>query len=104
MESISIPVNLSTNFYQDISIPYTLTSGTAVLGEDFATSSSTLVIPAGQTSGAIGITLINDDEIEPEETFELTLGTPSHGTLASPNTVVITIYDREFLFIPIVVR
>ena len=59
-DTFSIPVNLANVSTVDTSIPYTL-GGTASAGSDYTlTTDTTLVIPAGQTTGSIAGTLIPD--------------------------------------------
>ena len=64
-------------------MPYTL-SGTATGGSDYETPASTsLAIPAGDTSGTIVIKVKGDALDEPNETIIVTLGTPTNATVST---------------------
>jgi hypothetical protein len=59
--TFNVTVNLSAASTADTKVPFTL-GGTARSGTNFSgVSTSPLVIPAGQTSGTITGTLINDN-------------------------------------------
>lgn len=66
----------------DVTVPYTVAPGTAVTPDDFAAGSGSVTIPAGQTSGTISVAVNGDTEPEPNETFSVTLGTPTNATIA----------------------
>ncbi len=46
---------------------------------DYIAKSSVLVIPAGQTSGTITVTIVGDGSVEPDEVFQLLISQPSFG-------------------------
>jgi hypothetical protein len=72
-----------------VTVPFTL-GGTAVAGVDFSgVTASPLVIPAGQTSGAITGTLFSDPG--PSQSLIITLGAPPGAHLGSPSAVTLTI-------------
>ena len=68
--TVSLPVNYSAS--QDILVHYTI-SGTATAGDDYITLGGSVVIPAGQTSIPVPVTVINDRIIEGNETVILTV-------------------------------
>jgi methionine-rich copper-binding protein CopC len=49
----------------------------ASAGQDYIATSNVLVIPAGQTSGHIDVTILGDTQLEPDEAFRLVLSQPS---------------------------
>ncbi|KAA2240329.1 T9SS type B sorting domain-containing protein [Chitinophaga agrisoli] len=57
---------------EDVTVNYAI-SGTAVNGTDYNVSGVSVVIPAGQTSATVPVTVINDQIIEGSETVVLTL-------------------------------
>ncbi len=63
----------------DIIVPISFT-GTANTGSDYVASSTSIRIAAGQTSGSITITPINDTLVEADETIILSVGSISNGT------------------------
>ena len=82
---MQFPVTLSGTSYQPVTVPYSTTNGTATGGAigtadiDFVepVSGAQLVIAAGQTTGTIYVVILEDNMVEDEETFTLTLGTPT---------------------------
>ena len=83
--SFSIPVNLSAASNVDTTISFTL-GGTAVVGSDYTVNGNSITIPAGQTTGAITGSLINDYALDGPQTLTFTLGTPTNATLGSVTT------------------
>ena len=80
---MSFTVSLSAASGQEVTVPYTL-SGTATGGSDYETPASTsLTIAAGDASGKIVIKVKGDTLDEPNETIIVTLGVPTHATVAS---------------------
>ena len=81
--NMNFTVHLSAASAKTITVPYTLT-GTATGGSDYETPASTsLSIPAGDTSGAIVIKVKGDTLDEPNETIIVTLGSPTNTTVSS---------------------
>jgi hypothetical protein len=76
------------------------TNGTATAASDFTAPSGTLTFRAGVTNLSFTVALINDTNIESDETITLALSNASSGTvLASSNTTAtITIKDTDSLF------
>jgi hypothetical protein len=60
----------------------TATAGTSTNGDDYFNTAGTLTIPAGQTSGTVGINIFGDGTYEPDETFFLNLSNPMNATIS----------------------
>src|SRR4029077_10843722 len=76
--------------------PFTL-GGTAVSGTNYkSVTPSPLVIPAGQTSGTITGTLIDDGKFDVNKTLTITLGTPTNAVLGSTPANTLTIQESDF--------
>jgi len=90
-------VVLSKTFNQAVTVPFTVTLGTAGVNDILVTTTSPVSIPAGQTSGTIVIQVVNDpiQEEPPVETFTLALGSPSSGALGTPSSAVLSITDAD---------
>jgi hypothetical protein len=89
--TFSVTVTLSAVSDTDTTVPFTL-GGTAELGTDYSgITSSPLIIPAGQTSGIITGTLIDDGAPDAIKTLTFTLGTPTNATLGTTTTNTLTI-------------
>ncbi|MDD9827038.1 MAG: hypothetical protein OXU92_01460, partial [Deltaproteobacteria bacterium] len=80
--SLRIPVTLSARSAGEVTIPFSIGSGTAVAGSDYTTPAALqVIIPAGQMTGNIEIALLADPVHEADETIPITLGaTPVIGS------------------------
>lgn len=92
--AISISVNLSLTSVHDVSIPLAL-FGSASEGADYSISTSTLVIPAGNSGGSILISFIDDSIYDPDENIIIILGAPTNATLGSATQFTVDIEDDE---------
>ncbi|MCP3915860.1 MAG: choice-of-anchor D domain-containing protein [bacterium] len=92
--AVTVKVKLSEIHADDVSVPYTL-SGSAILGVDFTVDPSPLLIPAGNLTADIGLTLLDDLLHEFDETIVLTLGTPTNATLGAETVHTVTILDDD---------
>lgn len=72
-----------------VRVDYGVTGGTAVEGRDYvALITSSLEIPAGDTSASITIDIIGDTAVEHNETIVITLSRASDVEAAEPNPVI----------------
>ena len=71
--SMQFAVTLSAASHGSVFVNYSTAPGTAVAPDDFQAVSGTLTIPAGQTSGTIGVSIVDDDVFEGNETYTVTL-------------------------------
>jgi hypothetical protein len=77
-------------------VNYTTSNGTATAGADYTTTSGTLSFTAGQTSATFNVPILDDNAVEGNETFSVTLSAPSPGaTIGAQNPAVVTIVDVE---------
>jgi len=66
------------------SVDYTTSNGTATAGSDYtATTTTTLTIPAGATTGAITVIVSGDTLFEADETMAVTLSNPTNATIGT---------------------
>ncbi len=93
---IRLTVNLTCASQEDIRIEYATEDGTAMAGKDYAAKSGTLLIPAGNTSGSVEITLKEDAIYEGSETITVTLTVPSGaGVTLGLSSATVLIGDNE---------
>ncbi len=85
-------VSLTQAAGTDVTVNYATSDGTAVAGTDYAATSGTLTIPAGSTSGTIGVPVLNNAAAAAgTKTFSITLSAPSGAGLgASTATETVT--------------
>lgn len=95
-DSITIDVERVGGSAGTTTIQYTTSSGSAVAGSDFQSTSGTLTFGDGVTSQSITINLIDDGNDEGTESFSLTLSNPQGGAgLLSPDMSTINILDDD---------
>lgn len=92
--TVSVQVQLSEVLAVPVTVPFTL-SGTATPGADYTVSASPLTIPAGETQGAITVTVIADTQVEVPETVLLALGPPTNASLGAVRVHTKTIADED---------
>lgn len=95
--SMTVVVQLSKAWSQDVSVPFTLSGTAQGLGVDYAIATNSVVIPAGSASANIVITIIDDSIDEDSETVILTMGTPTNAQLDTTRATVhtATILDND---------
>lgn len=75
-------VTLDKKSTKEITLSYSITSGTAKAGEDYITvSNQTISIPAGETQKKIIVSVIGDDIKEGDDNFAVQLQNPVNGSL-----------------------
>lgn len=76
-------------------VPYSFKAGTATTA-DFTGTNGVLTFLPGETNKTITAAIINDTEIETNETFTVVLGTPTGGALiGGTNTATVTITEND---------
>jgi len=91
---VQAQVVLSLVQAQDVSVPIAL-SGTAAEGSDFTLAPNPVVIPAGQTTATIDVTLVDDALFEGAETIYLDLQDPGNVGVGSITRHAIGVNDDE---------
>ncbi len=102
--SVAITATISTMHPNDVVIPLIYSHASPLTAElgDYDNTLTKITIKANREKGIAGIKLNEDDEIEGDETFSVTLGTPltSDVELGSPSSVEITIKDKPAIRAP----
>ncbi|MDQ4120908.1 MAG: hypothetical protein M3209_05635 [Acidobacteriota bacterium] len=93
----TITVTRSGGLISAASVNYaTVHGGTAVVGQDFTSTSGTLNFNAGQATKTFTIPIVDDTKDEADEIINLALSNPSsNGMLINPSTAVLTITDND---------
>ncbi|MGB3694942.1 MAG: Calx-beta domain-containing protein, partial [Spirulinaceae cyanobacterium] len=87
-------VSLSEPSDRYITLDFTTTDGTAVVGEDYEATNGTITFAPGETSKTITVPVIGDSVDEIDETFNVTLSNPTNGTITDSEGVA-TIVDND---------
>ncbi|MBF0615101.1 MAG: hypothetical protein G8237_04070 [Magnetococcales bacterium] len=95
---LNCTVRLSAASSSAVTVQYATSSGSAVAGEDFAATSGTLTIRAGETSGTFAVPILDDGRSELSERFSVVLSNPGGGALLGDgSSLSITITDNDAL-------
>ncbi|MDB9492774.1 Calx-beta domain-containing protein [Dolichospermum circinale CS-534/05] len=92
-QNASYTVTLSQASNQTVSVYYATANGTATAGLDYTATNGTLTFAPGATSQVINIPILNDFLNEADETFTLTLSSPTNASLGAVTTATTTITD-----------
>jgi Calx-beta domain/Peptidase_C39 like family len=90
-----ITVTLSAASAQTVTVLYATSDGTATAGSDYTATSGTLTFAPGDTSKTISVPITNDSSVEGDETFTVTLSSPTNATLGSTTTHIYTILNDD---------
>ena len=82
---LAFAVSLDSQSDGEVTVAYATLDGTARSPSDYAASSGTLTIPAGEVAATIRIAVTDDSLDEDDETFAITLTMPQRALLADPN-------------------
>ncbi|WP_159293787.1 S8 family serine peptidase [Microcystis aeruginosa] len=93
-QNVTYTVTLSSDSTDTITVQYATGDNTATAGSDYTATKGTLTFAPGVTSQDIIIPILNDSLNEPQETFNLTLSSPTNaqlGTAAVTTTITDTL-------------
>ncbi|MBU1719582.1 MAG: hypothetical protein KKA07_10980, partial [Bacteroidetes bacterium] len=93
--SKNVEVSLTAVAGNDITVNYSVANVTATNGADFSLANGSVFIPAGNQTANIAVTIIDDVDIETDETFTITLSGPVGATLGAPDVHTVTINDND---------
>ncbi len=79
--TLDFTVSLSNPSKTPVSVQYQTSSGSAIAGLDFSTSSGTLIIPALAVDATISVPVLSETQVEANEGLSLTLSQPVGGFL-----------------------
>ena len=99
--SVSFTVSLLPASGQQVTVRYATSGGTATSGTDFTAASGTLTFAPNETSKTVSVPTTEDTDTEADETFTLTLSSPTNATLGD-DTATGTINDNDSTALPTV--
>ena len=89
-----IALNLNGPSGFEITVEYSTADGTASAPGDYSSVSGIATIASGSISTTVSIPIVDDTEIEPEESFSLDLSLPVNVVLLTPS-IQVTILDDD---------
>ncbi|MFM6043094.1 MAG: Calx-beta domain-containing protein, partial [Dolichospermum sp.] len=92
-QNASYTVTLSQASNQTVSVNYATANGTATAGSDYTATIGTLTFAPGVTTQVLNIPIPNDSLNEADETFTLTLSSPTNAALGTQTAATTTITD-----------
>jgi ABC-type transport system substrate-binding protein len=85
---VHVPVRLSSEMDDTITVDYATADGTAHAGEDYVATSGTLIFTPHQRLGFVDVTINSDGVTEPDETLFVNLANESSGTMLDGQSTV----------------
>jgi hypothetical protein len=93
--SIDLTVNMDRVSYTDVIIDISVTGGDATESLDYTLAAQSITIVAGQQSADLSVIIGNDDDVEPNETFEIALNSSTNAQLGTSTQFTVTIRDDD---------
>ena len=78
-------VSLSQSSSLEVTVSYATRDSTAEAATDYSAASGVLTFSPGETAKTVSVTVNGDDEVEADETFALSLSSPSNGQVDPQN-------------------
>ncbi|MEM9776870.1 MAG: Calx-beta domain-containing protein, partial [Chloroflexota bacterium] len=90
--AVEVVISIDKAFGVPVVVNYQTTDGTAVsqplTGRDYVPASGSIVIPAGEQSFTLELTVVGDETEEADETFRLTLSQPQNATIGDSKAII----------------
>ncbi len=103
---VNVPVTLTEASSSPITVHYQTNDGPgpnpASNGVDYQATSGTLTIPANHTSANIGVRIYGDTIVEPDETFTVSISSPTNAVLGAQTSTIVTIANDDHATLKIV--
>jgi hypothetical protein len=87
--ALSFTLSLSNPSVEPVTVRYATANGSAVAGSDYTAATGSVTFAPGQTTAAVVVSVTGDTNLEPDETFTVTLTLPN-GTNATLGTTSVT--------------
>jgi hypothetical protein len=88
-------VQLSAPATTIVTASYTTVDGTALAGQNYSATSGTVTFQPGQTQQTISVGILDDHQVDPGRTFDLSLTSASGALNDGISTVTATIHDDD---------
>jgi len=96
-----LDVSLSAAYVEQVTVDYAVTGGDATGGGvDYTLAAGTLTFDPNDVAKTVAITIVDDGDVESDETIEVTLSNPSNATLGTNTVHTYTILDNDGVLLP----
>ncbi len=96
--TVTITVDLDMAPASSCSVNYATSNGSATAGLDYTSTSGTLSFTSSQDSKSFTVPILDDGIVnEGNETFTVTISSPTDCTIGSPSSATVTISDNDIL-------
>ena len=92
---ITLPVSLRGASAYPVAVTWMTANMTAQAGTDYQASSGRFTFGPGETEGTVRIAVLNDLVPEEDETFSVTLSSPTNAVLDQESSATVTIVDDD---------
>ncbi len=92
--SATVTATLSASYSQTVTVNLAVT-GSATLNTDYSASALSIAIPAGQTTGSITLTGLDDPTHEGDESIVVDVASVTNGTENGTQSVTVTLADND---------
>ena len=94
--SLEFIVSLTPAYGQPVSVEYAPADGSATQGSDYVLAAGSLTFAPNEVSKTITVAAIDDDEVESDETFLVTLANPQGAQLGFASSASAFVADNDF--------
>jgi autotransporter-associated beta strand protein len=93
--NMTFTISLSAASGKTVSVEVNTSAGTATAGEDYAENGTTLSFSPGQTSKTFDVLIGGDNNVEPDEYFNVSLSSPVNATIADASATGTILNDED---------
>ncbi len=95
-KEITVVISTAPAEDEEVTVEYSTANGSATANVDYVPTSGTLTFPAGSSdSQTFDVTIIGNNQTQPDRTFIVFLTNPENATVGSPNSITVTIVDND---------
>jgi uncharacterized repeat protein (TIGR01451 family)/CSLREA domain-containing protein len=92
-KNMTFVITLSNPSSTTLFVPFSLANGTATVGSDYLSNSGVFTVPPGAVTASVGVGIVGDTNVEPDETFFMNLGATAGATISKSQGVGTIIND-----------
>ena len=93
--TVGFTVTLSKTWSSAVTVDAATADGTATAGSDYTAVNRSATISAGSLSTVVSVSVSDDSDVEPDETFTLSISNPANASLGTPTSASATIRNDD---------